>query len=51
MYVCIRISYNMGKRDLPDIYALARGFPIAHVISNIYITKINTTSNKSSDKF
>ena len=37
------ISYNMGKRDLPDIYALARGrghiyqeIPIAHVISDIY---------------
>ena len=36
----------MGKRDLPDIYAIAQGpqargrgrrqIPIAHVISNIY---------------
>ena len=48
IYIYICISYNMGKRDLPDIYALARGpqapghgiyirqIPIAHVISDIY---------------
>ena len=40
-YVAISNSYNMGTRDLPDIYALARGSGIyirqimsAHVISN-----------------
>jgi len=25
VYAYLYISYNMGKRDLPDIYALARG--------------------------
>ena len=44
----------MGKRDLPNVYALARGhghiyqaIPIAHVISHIYTTKVYTTSDKS----
>ena len=44
--VCI--SYNMGKRDLPDIYTEPEGrrpegegiyirqIPIAHVINNLY---------------
>ena len=47
--VCVCISYNMGKKDLPDIFALARGprrpegvgiyikqIPIAHVIGNAH---------------
>ena len=35
IYIYICISYNMGKRDLPDIYALARG-PQAQGRGHIY---------------
>ena len=31
----VYITYNMGKRDLPDIYALARG-PQAQGLGHIY---------------
>ena len=46
IYVCVCLSYNIGKSDLPDIYVLARGLQaqgrehiyqaIARVISDIY---------------
>ena len=35
IYIYICNSYNMGKRDLPDIYALARG-PQARGRGHIY---------------
>ena len=45
------MSYNMDKRDLPDIYVCpspgAKGLRVWAYISGKYTTKVYTTSEKS----